>query len=282
MEMIVDAFTYNGEEDILDLRLNILGDRVDRFVIVENCFTFSGREKELPLSFQRNRDRFKKGGHKIQYVPIDHRVLIQKYGSLADNHPNVPKSPAHWRTEFIQKEAIKEALSPDDAYRYDGLGNMTLWMGLRNDDLVFVGDVDEIWNPDRVDDLRGPVKKLKLKVYTYWLNNRSSEEFWGTIAGEYKYIKNECLNTIRTISPKIGERGWHFTSMAAGLKQKLEDSYTEESYASRPVMDNLEKNIQDNKDFLGRDFTYRIDESEWPGYLKQNREKYLHLLKDKV
>jgi hypothetical protein len=44
-------------------------------------------------------------------------------------------------------------------------------------------------------------------------------------------------------------------------------------------MEHLEENIENNQDFLGRNFIYKVDESQWPEYLKENREKYLHLLK---
>ncbi len=75
------------------------------------------------------------------------------------------------------------------------------------------------------------------------------------------------------------EFGWHFTSLGGyeKIKQKLTDSYTSESYANEWVMTNLQNNLDKNKDFLGRNFAYRIDELNWPQYLKENREKYKHL-----
>lgn len=121
-------------------------------------------------------------------------------------------------------------------------------------------------------------------VYTYYLNQRSSEEFWGILAGRYKYIKDTCLNHLRTGTVngymKAEYEGWHFTSLKDGLRQKLEDSYTAESYATPEVLDNLLDNVNNSRDFLGRDFKYRLDESDWPAYLKENRSKYLHLIKE--
>ena len=63
------------------------------------------------------------------------------------------------------------------------------------------------------------------------------------------------------------------------VKKKLQDQYTRESYWTEEVENNLEQNIKGNKDFLGRDFTYKVDESEWPSYLKAKKERYRHLLK---
>ena len=77
------------------------------------------------------------------------------------------------------------------------------------------------------------------------------------------------------------EGGWHFTSMGGydKVKEKLTDSYTEDSYATEQVLNNLSNNIKDNKDFLGRDFEYKINESELPKYLIDNKERYKHLFK---
>ena len=87
------------------------------------------------------------------------------------------------------------------------------------------------------------------------------------------------MNELRTnpILKSNTHGGWHFTSMAKDLPRKLTDSYTEETYANKWVMDNLEENIKNNKDFLGRDFTYKVDESKWPLWLKDNKDKYKHL-----
>ena len=43
---IYDCFIFNNEVELLELRLNILNDVVDKFVIVEGNFTFSGTKKE--------------------------------------------------------------------------------------------------------------------------------------------------------------------------------------------------------------------------------------------
>ena len=53
---IFDCFIFNNEVELLELRLNILNDVVDKFVIVEGNSTFSGKKKES--SFLKNKDRF--------------------------------------------------------------------------------------------------------------------------------------------------------------------------------------------------------------------------------
>jgi len=44
---IFDTFTFYNELDLLELRLNILGDVVDYFVINEETITFTGNAKPL-------------------------------------------------------------------------------------------------------------------------------------------------------------------------------------------------------------------------------------------
>ena len=60
---IFDVFTFYNELDLLELRMNILGDSVDYFVINEANITFTGKPK--PLYFAENRKRFKKWEDKI-------------------------------------------------------------------------------------------------------------------------------------------------------------------------------------------------------------------------
>lgn len=254
---IIDVVMYNGEEEIWDLHYHILKDSVDEFIVVEARTTFSGKPKEL--YFPKIQAKYER----VKYFVIDENYspgeILQ-----AENSPNT-QGADHWTNEFLQKESIKKAL-----------------IHLKDDDVVFVGDCDEIWNPEHLIFLRNVQKpeKLKLQVYTYYLNNLSSEEFWGTIVSRYQWIKDECLNHIRTNAMKtLGEYGWHFTSLAKDLPRKLDDSYTKESYNTKEIQENLEKNIKENKDFLGRDFTYRTTELDWPQCLRDNREKYQHLLK---
>lgn len=253
--MIISAFTYNGEKDILDIHLNVLKDHVDQFIICEAPLTFTGKEK--PLYFEEVE-------HLYRHLPIKYHVIDENDETLwemARNSPNT-KGAEHFKREFVHKESIKKALTH-----------------LQDDDIVFIGDVDEVWYP-MVSKYKiiNPIK-LKLRVYTYYLNNHSTEEFWGTVVAKYKDIKNTCLNHLRTTAEKnTCERGWHFTSMKDGLKRKLEDSYTSDSYASPQVIANLEDNIKNNKDFLGRGFTFYKDE-QLPRYVLDNKDKFNHLWK---
>ncbi len=63
------------------------------------------------------------------------------------------------------------------------------------------------------------------------------------------------------------------------IKRKLKDSYTKESYNTDQVQDNLEKRFGE-KDYLGRNFKFKIDEKNLPTYVVHNREKYKNLFRE--
>lgn len=262
---IYDIFTYNGEADILEIRLSILKDVVDQFIIVEALTTFSGKSK--PLYFKEQERRFSPFLSKIKYFVIDDYPNDPELLKLADSSSNVPKNgPEHWRREFYQKESIKKALTH-----------------LQDDDICFIGDVDEIWNPEiLIDYTKDDIFKLRQKVYSYYLNNRSSEPWAGTMVTKYKNIKNSCLNHLRTKSKTVytylKDGGWHFTSVGgiAEVRRKLNDSYTQESYNTENVQKNLEKRFG-KEDYMGRSFKFWIDDSDLPKYLLDNKEKYKKL-----
>jgi len=256
--MIYDTFTYNGEKDMLEIRLNILSEYVDKFIIIEFDKSFSGKDKPQYFDIKD----FKQWEDKIEYHYVTEPQYL-KYMDLALSSPNTIGAE-HWKREFCQKESIKDFINFED------------------DDLCFVGDVDEIWMWSPLAKEMNVISKLKLKVYTYYLNNRSNEEFWGTVVGKYKDFKGKCLNHIRSTDHyKTDEYGgWHFTSMGGleEVKRKLSDSYTRESYWTEQVENLLQTNFDLLNDFLGRGFVYTKDESDLPRYILNNKTKWKKLL----
>ena len=78
---VFDSFIFFNELDLLEMRLNILNDVVDHFVITESPFTVSGNEK--PLYYQENKDRFGKFNDKIVHyvteeIPNDFSGMLEK------------------------------------------------------------------------------------------------------------------------------------------------------------------------------------------------------------
>lgn len=263
--MIYDAFTYNGETAILKLHLSVLDKYVDKFVIVEANKTFTGADK--PLYFFRDQRFFKQWWKKIEYYVVDDwddPVLWE----TAINSPNTTGA-SHWKREFYIKEHIQKAL---------------IRVAPQQDDLIMIGDVDEIIDPTAVYESDEPFK-AKLRVYAYYLNNLSDERFWGTLVAEYRHIEGKILNHLRSEKGfySMGDPlGWHFTSMGGveEVRKKLNDSYTPESYNTYEVQQLLPQRIRDGTDYLGRPFHFKLDEADWPQYLKTNKAAFKHLIKN--
>jgi beta-1,4-mannosyl-glycoprotein beta-1,4-N-acetylglucosaminyltransferase len=283
---IYDIFTFFNELDVLEIRLNILSDCVDYFVIVEATETFTGHPK--PLFYQENKARFKKWEHKIiHYVvddtPIDENDLRRRILKpemtglekqtieyvLASNTVGI--GVTHWFKEFYQKESIKKAL-----------------VRLNDNDICYVSDVDEIWNPDLIIDYStDDIFRPKQVAYMYYLNNRSDENWlgWtGTIVTKYKNIKDSCLNDLRTHGKTkcvvLDTGGWHFNFQGGleGAKRKIEESNHPE-YAPRRTFPGLEARILKNQDYKGRNIKFWKDERGLPKYLLENKDRYKKFFK---
>ena len=258
MAKVIDVISFNGEYDLWDIRYSILKDTIDEFIIVEAPTTFSGNPK--PLYFEKIKDKY----DRVKYFVIDENYTPEEI-ALAENSPNTIGGAKHFVHEFLQKESIKKALTH-----------------LKDDDLCFIGDADEIPETRYTGHEDGGVVKLKLRVSAYYLNNRSDEAFWGTLKGFYGGIKNECLNHLRTNAVRThGYYGWHFTNMGGleEVRRKLNDSYTAESYNTAEVQEKLKERFEQNKDYIGRGFVFTTDESDLPQYLKNNKQKYARLFK---
>ena len=280
---VYDCFLFFNELDLLELRLNILNEYVDYFVIYEATITFTGKSK--PLLYLENIERFSKFHHKIIYVHLDWspvtrddvRALFHKNSSRLEKivaqrtltNPNVPQGEEnnHWLTEFFQKESFHFALAH-----------------LKDEDIVYQSDLDEIWNPGiNFEIKKDKIYVFKQKPYIYFLNNRSNEHWhnWnGSIVSRFGTIKNLSLNDARTHRrlkrSVILNGGWHF-SFQGGLPRILEklDSYGHQELNTLENRKILEVAIVDNFDFRGRKgVAYRREEKGLPIFLLNNRDYY--------
>lgn len=262
--MIYDLFTFNGEYDLLEIRFNILSPFVDKFVLCESMETFSGRPKPLYWT-ERNKDRFEEWEDKvIHIVPVygeDKEIM-----SMMEGRPYVDQ-PAFQRA-FYQKESLRNGLKE-----------------AQDEDVVVYGDADEIINPELLKliekNLDDQVYKLRQLAYSYYLNNRSPEDWRGTIITKYKNLKNGSLNDMRANPVNILEKGgWHFTNIGGleAVKNKLE-SYDHQEVNLPWIKDGLQERIELNVDFLGRGYQMWKDESQLPQYILENKERYRKIWK---
>lgn len=245
--MKYDCFYFLNELDMLEMRLNILDPYVDFFVLSEATETFSGFPK--PLYYQENKERFKKWEHKIIHNVVSDYPNDIKIYFLAKTSPNVGKGEHWWVREFYQKESIKKALT-----------------GLKDNDVCYVSDVDEIWRPELNFEVKDAIYKPRQVPYLYYLNQRTDENWlgWnGTIVTKYKNIRDGVLNHLKTDSltqfEVIEKGGWHFCALE-GIegRNKAHQHPTDSTPA-----------------FLKRkEINMRKDETGLPEYLLTHREQW--------
>ena len=281
---VTDSFIFFNELDILEIRLNTLDPVVDKFILVESTVSHSGKEK--PLFYQENKKRFEKFSHKIVHCIVEdtpnsfeeaqQRFLLPK-DELEKNilmhcltTSNVPPGECQWLREFYQHESVRRGM---------------LMAELQDDDICFVSDVDEIWNPSLkyiTDDFG--VYKLRQQVHMAFLNLRSSEDWLGTYYTKYRNIKNASANHFDTIARTkhniVENGGWHFTYQGGleKIKTKLEN-FGHQEYNNDQVKNLIQDRLDKCMDVLGRPFSCSIENDILPEYVKENKEKYKHLFK---
>lgn len=248
--MIYDCFSFFDELDLLEIRLNILNDYVDKFVIMESPETFFGKPKSL--IYKENKNRFKFWEDKIIYHIIDDFPNDEELYKKAINSPNTgidPNKDIWWIREFYQKESLNRVL-----------------INCNDDDIIYVSDVDEIWNPKNkiLCDSQNVYKPVQIN-YPFYLNNRSNQDpqsWTGTRFAKYNVYKKYGANHFRTEreakSIKILNGGWHFS----WLSKKM-DKYGD-GHPDQNIRFNFVKNTHMWK-----------DESDLPEYILKNKDKFI-------
>lgn len=252
--MIYDCFYFFDELDLLEIRLNILNDFVDYFVISESNESFNGNKKEL--YFNQNRNKFKKFENKIIYNLVDDFPNNKEILNKAYNSPNTGNKAHWWIREFYQKELIIKSLQ-----------------NCVDDDIIFLSDLDEIWNPELLpieiedDKVYRPIQK----AYPFYLNTKSDQPYsdWtGTRICNFKTFKKYGANHVRTereiTGIPINNGGWHFSWLGQNSSDKWNDNHP----------DNI---IRYN---IVKKYNIKIETNELPDYLKLNKEKWKRYFKE--
>jgi hypothetical protein len=180
--VIVDCFTFFNELDILELRLTLLDGVVDRFVLCEAPFTFRGVPK--PLVYAQNAARFSRWKDRIVHLVYD-----------------AEPSTNPWQNEWGQRAFLTTAIRD-----------------LADDDLVLIGDIDEIPAPEHAGRRPGAGRVLAHRqLMCVGYVNRVADERWiGTKAIERGDLGTRTLNDIRALpfgSFDMIDSGWHFSTL---------------------------------------------------------------------
>lgn len=274
---IIDAVIFFNEIDTLKLRLSLLYEKVDIFLICESNLTFTGEHKKYNfLEYQH------------EFLPYMDKILFLKYEpdtsnldfSIKDAEYNPTSAP--WIMEEGQRNFLSSVLITHNP-----------------DDVAIVCDVDEIWNPSLSDSIRsGEIlhesARLEMQLHYYHLNcvgvgqnaPKWTHPFLSKIA---QIILNPDLNQIRNKAnlPVIGNAGWHLSYLGGAKKisEKISSfAHQETNTPEISQLRHLERCINLGIDHLNRpeyEWAFRpID--YYPEPIRSEMRKFPHLIKSSL
>jgi beta-1,4-mannosyl-glycoprotein beta-1,4-N-acetylglucosaminyltransferase len=280
---VFDSCIFFNELELLEMRLNILNDVVDYFVLTESPFTVSGNEK--PLYYQENKDMFGKFNDKIvhnitEQIPNDYSDFLVKkpyytnyneYSSAAcDKVINIPIR--FQRAVFNRDNSIQGILKA----------------GAKPDDIILTSDADEIANPlviEQIHDWFNPDNHyiMLCKAFYYKLNTLFENDWQGTRISTLKKLEETSIDMFRQpdMNAKahlVEQGGWHWSFFGdiKSMRQKL-NAYEHQENNTEQNQSQLEERISNNKDPFGRSqfdqTAIQIDDS-FPEYIQNNKDKY--------
>lgn len=227
---VIDCFPFFNERELLELRLNLLSDHVDEFIISELNYTHSGKPKDFICKSIVDELGFSNKVTVLQ-VEIDDDLIpneIDNYNSLESKSS---KEVLAWTRERVQRDALLEIIE-----KYD-------------DDTVFIiGDCDEIIDPKFINYFSDICKNNQnniLKIPLILLEGRADKRLFmgnnavlwmnsllmctskqlkdgGTPTKMRSNISNNYPPVWATESNQIiQDCGWHFTWMG-DINRKIE------------------------------------------------------------
>lgn len=289
---IFDCFMYFDEDILLDIRLNILWDKVDYFVIVESKYNHKGEPRDLNFDIKK----FNKFKSKIIY--IIHDLIPENIEKVLNKDDEGTKSKKEifnaYKRENSQRNYIEKGLSKAG-----------------RDDIIMISDLDEIPNLKNVNlkNLKEKIILFKQKMFYYKLNLQASNINWvGTKVCKKKFLKSpQWLRDIKDrkydfyrldtyfsqnkyIDVKIIENGgWHFTNLKTPeqIKLKLASYLHHREFDINPLTTNEISQIierkkaiynlsvdKKNQKFGEGETLNKVDLEKLPDYIIYNKEKF--------
>lgn len=292
---IYDCFTFYNEFELLELRLELLYNYVDFFVIVESNKTFQNKDK--PFYLDDKIDLFEKYLPKIRRVKVVDEI---EYNGDGD-----------WSIEFYQRNCIARGLYDAEA-----------------DDMIMVSDIDEIPTPSVINNVLtkkvtilkcngksflellkcAPLRLLinnvhvrdilddmpvvfRQKMSYYFVNYKCNQIWNGTIVVKFKnFTTPQKLRRRRWTLPVVENAGWHFSYLGGvkRIRKKLSAIVRERLDVTNYDLiddDYITKCLNEGKDLYGReDHKYELideDEIDIPN-IKEFIIKYPYLYKKKA
>ena len=181
MSKIFDASMFFNELDMVELRLNMLHDVVDYFVIVEAAETHSGMSKPYNFDIQR----FEKFAEQIVYIQVPSLTAF---------------SENSWHREKFHRSCIQRGL-----------------VYAEPDDWIVVGDADEIINPDQMVKLKempAYIRSVQFELTMFYYNFHNKVDQGWSIGAARKSLDldpNDIRRCTRTPDVRLFDSGYHLS-----------------------------------------------------------------------
>ena len=254
---IYDCFKFNGEWDILNIRLNTHAPHVDYFVIAEGNHTQVGNKKTFCFDFSN--EILQPFVHKIRYLPVT----------------DMPNTHTPWDNERHLRNALVRGL----------------W-DAQDTDWVIVSDCDEIIRPESLHELKSCAASqvgFQQPVYYCYFNNIQTDctaQIWAK-AHKFHVVKSACMQDCRHVPVEhvMHNAGWHYSYMMSKEQMVTKLRNIADTWVNNPVLIHTldpEASAQHGVDLLGR-YNYKwhlMDPShtDLPEFVRQNLhvfDKYL-------
>ena len=290
---IIDCTSFYNEHMMYEIRLNILKNKVDKFIVTESTYSHSGKKKKLNFDIN-NYPKFK---DRISYIVIDKEPI----GIVPENNdPSLQRSNSLKRIALSYDESLKvlKNFSSNDFIMLsdnDEIPNLDSEYFLNNKSSIVLFNQLFIYFKFNLlyDKMLWPgtkgCKMEKLKSLS-WLRNIKLKKypFWrlDTLFSENKYIN---LNTIQ-------DGGWHFTNLKTPdemYEKFMNFGHHDEFRLSGLTIEKIRDKIL-NKEMFYDHFAEKSSIKKWesnyklkvigdemlPSYLIKNKNKYREWFSD--
>ena len=285
---IFDCTTYFDEDLLMDVRFNILGEKVEKFIVVESCYSHSGKKKKLNF----NINNYKKFKDKIIYIVIE-------------NEPDEINRDKNLKSIDKRANSLKRI---DQSYEFmmKGIDSAS------NNDLIILSDNDEIpnLNSDQFLKSKSDILIFKQLFFYYkfdllydampwhgskackknkllsmpWLRNLKNKKYplWrlDTFFSNTKYSNLEIIN----------DGGWHFTNLksAEDLFNKMKNGGHHNEFEDNNINIEFIKEKINNHEVFYNHFLDQTDPNKWnnnyklkpinvgelPDYISKNKDQF--------
>ena len=285
---IIDCTSFYNEHLMYEIRLNILKDKVDKFIVTESTYSHSGQKKKLNFDIN-NYPKFK---DKIIYIIIDK----EPEGIVPENDdPSLQRSNSLKRIALSYDECLKklEKFEENDLIMLsdnDEIPNLNSNEFLNNKKSIILFNQLFIYFKFNLlyDKMLWPgtkgCKKGKLKSLS-WLRNIKLKKypFWrlDTLFSDHKYIDLNVIN----------DGGWHFTNLKTPeeiYEKFMNFGHHDEFRLSGITVEKIREKIT-NKEMFYDHFADKSSANKWesnyklkllnekilPKFLIENKNKYI-------